>query len=335
MRLALAVAFLLLFNGGDARADQIQRLLMGETPLQYGNGKTAEYVPVSFMRLYKDRTITVHGGLFLPPGDQPVPVMILAHGSGGLHDREFIYAREFLDMGVGALVLDFFTPRGISSTFTDQKLVPLGPLVEDVLKSFVSISTLPRVDASHVGLIGFSKGGAVAVNAARAHWYDMPAFKGIRFALDIILYPGCGIQPYPSTTTGTPMYMLLGEKDTYTGVEKCTLWADKFKAAGASISVKIYPGAAHAWDTADSLGDLPTGENLLRCLFEQQPDGTWKESSSGALMKNLSGEKYHRALDACRTYGVSERYDAALAAETMEDVKTMVRQNLLPPPMAP
>ena len=60
--------------------------------------------------------------VFLPSKrDGKVPAMIIMHGSGGVREkREVAYAREFNAMGVAAVVIDSFSPRGIASTVRDQ-----------------------------------------------------------------------------------------------------------------------------------------------------------------------------------------------------------------------
>ena len=135
-------------------------------------------------------------------------------------------------------------------------------------------------------------------------------------------------------TTGAPIYMLIGGADTYVGVTPCTEYADKLKAEGANIEVKIYPGAQHGYDADVTYkGPGPKAENYSHCIFEQQPDGSWKERTSGQTTTDQQGRRieagFKSAIAACRTYGASGGPNAAARAASMTDLKAAVRRHLL------
>src|SRR5438309_10807640 len=64
----------------------------------------------------------VDGYLFRPDGDAPRPAVVLLHGCGGLFSattgqmsaRERDWARRFVDLGYSVLMVDSFSPRGIT-----------------------------------------------------------------------------------------------------------------------------------------------------------------------------------------------------------------------------
>src|SRR6478752_2050353 len=79
---------------------------------------------LTFPQDYRGKAITVSGELFLPPGADKVPALLIHHGSGGVSaDREMRYAREIVKMGVATFVIDSFKPRGVTSTVLDQSTV--------------------------------------------------------------------------------------------------------------------------------------------------------------------------------------------------------------------
>src|SRR6185436_8861881 len=87
---------------------------------------------LSFPQDYRGQAITVTGELFLPPGADKVPALLIHHGSGGVSDdRERRYAREIVKMGVATLVIDSFKPRSITSTVRDQSTVTSNDMQAD------------------------------------------------------------------------------------------------------------------------------------------------------------------------------------------------------------
>ncbi len=288
---------------------------------------------VSFAREYRGKPIQVTGQLLLPGGTGKVPAMVIQHGSGGVKEaHEFRYAREMVAMDVAALVLDAFKPRGITSTVNDQSAVTDQEMTDDAFAALKALAAHPRIDSARIGIFGFSKGGSVALLTAHERRARGALPSGLRFALHVPFYPPCGIQYFQPKTTGAPIYMLIGGADTYVGVTPCTEYADKLKAEGARIEVKIYPGAQHGYD-----GDLAfknaKGENYSRCIFEQQPDGSWKERTSGQATTDQQGRRieagFKSAVAACRTYGISGGPNAAARAASMSDLKATVRRHLL------
>ena len=288
---------------------------------------------VAIERTFKGKTITITGELYLPPGDAKVPAMIVHHGSGGITDeRERRYARELVKMGVAALVLDSFKGRGVTSTVRDQSAVSTNDMLGDAFAALKILAGHARIDGARVGIVGFSKGGSVALLAAH-EVRAVPALPaGLRFALHVPFYPACVTQHYKPKTTGAPIYLLLGGADTYVGVAPCQEYAAALKAEGARVETVVYQGAMHGFDGGSAYQN-PQGENYSRCVFVQQPDGTWKERVSGAVTNDASGKRieagYKQALAKCRTLGVSGGPNDAAKTKAMADLKTYVQRHLL------
>ncbi len=283
-------------------------------------------------REHRGKPVQVTADLLLPPGNAKVPLMIVQHGSGGVTEaREFRYAREMVAMGVAALVIDSFKPRGITSTVRDQEAVTVQDVTNDAFAALKQLATHPRIDATKAGITGFSKGGSVTLEAALERRAARVLPPGVRFALHVPMYPGCGNHFHNPKLTGGPIYMLLGGADTYTGVAPCTEYAEKLKATGAKIEVKIYPGAQHGFDTDQAYTD-PKGENWSRCIFEEQPDFSWKERTSGQVTFTAQGPNaagLAAALAKCRTYGISGGPNPAARAAAMADLKAAVQRHLI------
>jgi dienelactone hydrolase len=288
---------------------------------------------ISLTREFRGRRVTITGELYLPPAAGRVPAMIIVHGSGGVSaGREGRYAREMVKLGVAALVIDCFRGRGISSSVEHQDVVSSSDMLDDAFAALKALAGHPRIDAGRVGLAGFSKGGTVALLAA----YEVRAARGLppglRFALHVPFYPWCGSQYFKPRSTGAPIYMLLGGADTYVGVAPCQESAAALKAEGARVEVVVFPGARHGFDGAAPFYD-PRGENYSRCAFVQQPDGSWKERTSGVTTNDAAGRRiaaaYRKAIAACRTYGVSGGPNADAKAKAMAALKGYVQRHLI------
>ena len=90
--------------------------------------------------------------------------MVVAHGSAGVSDaREMRWAKDLVAMGMAAFVVDSFTPRNVRQTATDQGRLSTAANVADALAALRLIATHPRIDPDRIGIIGFSKGGQVAL----------------------------------------------------------------------------------------------------------------------------------------------------------------------------
>jgi dienelactone hydrolase len=291
---------------------------------------------ITIKQTFKGKAIAVTGELYLPPGptgSAKVPAMIVHHGSGGISDaRERRYARELVKIGVAALVLDSFTGRGVTSTVSNQAAVSNNDMLGDAFAALKALAAHARIDGARIGIMGFSKGGSVALLAAHEVRAAPGLPAGLRFALHVPFYPSCSTQHYKPKTTGAPIYLLLGGADTYVGVAPCRDYAAALKAEGARIETVVFQGAMHGFDGGSAYRN-PRGENYSRCIFAQQSDGSWQERVSGATTNDASGKRveagYKQALARCRTFGVSGGPNAAARAEALTDLKTYVQRHLL------
>ena len=168
--------------------------------------------------------------------------------------REGRFAREIVAMGVAAVVIDFFRPRGVSSTVQDQSAVTGQDFNLDALMALKALGGNSRIDRARIGITGFSKGGTSTLMAAHEQQVvaaGVPA--GLRYALHVPFYPSCGTQYYRPRTTGAPIYMLLGGADTYVGFEPCQTYGEALRAAGARVDVTVFPNAPHGFDWRPAL----------------------------------------------------------------------------------
>lgn len=206
-------------------------------------------------------------------------------------------------------------------------------MAQDAFAALKALAAHPRIDPTKIGIFGFSKGGTVSLLTAHERHAERAALpRGLRFALHVPFYPACATQYLRAKTSGAPIYMLIGGADTYAGVTPCTDYAEKLKRDGAKIETTVYPGAPHGFDTDQSYNN-PKGENWSQCIFEEQPDGSYKERTSGIVTDDTKGRRIEaarlKALSMCRTYGVRGGPNAAAKAASMADLKAAVIRHLL------
>lgn len=126
--------------------------------------------------------------------------------------------------------------------------------------------------AERMAVIGFSKGGTVALYAADRNYLPEQAD---RFPVALPFYPGCTTRPRVPKPASA-VFMALGKKDDYTGIKLCQEIADDFSKAGGKLSGKIYPGAAHGFDGNPANTGMITlrfAENFLDCTLFADEDG--------------------------------------------------------------
>ena len=214
-----------------------------------------------------------------PAGDGPFPAVVIMHDCSGLgpgsSGAPWRWASELTRRGYVSVWPDSFTPRGrprgLCTDATPPRLPP-EQRAGDAYDALVYLRTLGFVDPRRVAVMGGSHGGSSTLAAI----VDAPANAARReagFAAAIALYPGCGRsfgawQVERSTPRGKPTYagafkplapllILIGELDDWTPAEPCRQLAEAAQAAGYPVTLKVYPGAHHSFDSVGPVRYVP------------------------------------------------------------------------------
>jgi dienelactone hydrolase len=203
----LSLLVLLLAGTATAADPPVQDLADGRTGKIYFESLT----PTGFIQLARRQATqktVIFGSLHIPKkATGPVPAMVIAHGSAGVADRESWWADHLDDVGVAAFIVDSFTPRNIRDTATDQTQLSTAANVADAFAALKLLATHPKIDKQRIGVIGFSKGGQVAL------WTEFEAYRRAvvedqtKFAAHVPLYPACNDWQVTDHITGGPILM--------------------------------------------------------------------------------------------------------------------------------
>lgn len=115
--------------------------------------------------------VRLAGTLTRPKGSPPYPAVLLLSGTGP-HDRDeslfghrpFLVLADYLTRrGVAVLRVD---DRGVGQSSGDFAKATLADFADDALAGLAFLKSRPELDGQHIGLIGHSEGGSVAILAA-------------------------------------------------------------------------------------------------------------------------------------------------------------------------
>jgi dienelactone hydrolase len=189
-----------------------------------------------------------------PDGPGPFPAVVIMHDCSGLGPRSSggprRWEKELVARGYVVVIPDSFTTRGLGGGICTVPLRERRANVSperragDAYAALAYARSLPYVDGRLVGIMGGSHGGSTTLATMMA-----PAgTSGPGFAAAVALYPRCENHPGVYKPVA-PLLILIGEKDDWTPAEPCRALAAGARAAGHPVTIKVYPGAHHAFDS--------------------------------------------------------------------------------------
>jgi dienelactone hydrolase len=228
------------------------------------------------------KPVTVAGILRIAKaGTERLPTVILMHGSGGLGGTLEFWQRALAARGISTFALDGFTGRGLTSVNTDQSLLARTNLILDIYRALGVLAKHPRVDPARVAVMGFSRGGQAALYASLKRFDAAWNRSGITPALYLPVYPDCSVRFQDDTAlVDRPVRMFGGGGDDYNPAATCAAYAERLKAAGADVSLTVYPGAQHVFDNpaGPARPTVAKGAQTVRaCAIREAADGALVE----------------------------------------------------------
>lgn len=205
------------------------------------------------------------------PASQPgrAPAMLLLHGCSGVRDRRGLPAERYRQMaahlnalGIHALATDSLTPRGERELCTQalgSRRVTQLQRRRDALGALQWLSAQPGVDATRLGVLGWSNGGSTVLAATNRRHREVAA-AAVLPSLAVAFYPGCDAELQRGYEPVAPLLLLLlGEADDWTPPAPCLALA---AAVPDRVQAVAYPGAVHGFDGSGPVRlrrDVPGG----------------------------------------------------------------------------
>jgi dienelactone hydrolase len=215
-----------------------------------------------------------------PDGPGPFPALVIMHDCSGLGRSSSgapeRWARAMVQRGYVILIPDSFTTRGhpdgvCTDASPSRAEVSPSRRVRDAYAALAYLRTLPYVDGRRVGLMGGSHGGTTTLASMVAPESDAEALAADRragFAAAVALYPGCATRLGSWRANSTdiykpvaPVFILIGEKDDWTPAEPCRKLTEAAREAGHPVTIKVYPGAYHSFDSYNPVRYVETRVN--------------------------------------------------------------------------
>jgi dienelactone hydrolase len=201
----------------------------------------------------------------------PAPAVVMLHGCGGPYDKKGVLSQRMLDYarlinkaGMHALVVDSLTPRGETQICTQKvgkRLITQANRRLDALSSLEWLAARSDVDATKLGLLGWSNGGSTVLAATNEQHKDVAA-AAVKPTFAIAFYPGCEADLRRGYETTTRLLMMVGESDDWTPAEPCRKLAAAAAGHGQPPEFEAYPGAFHGFDSTAPVRvrtDVPNG----------------------------------------------------------------------------
>lgn len=221
-------------------------------------------------------------------GQAPAGGAVLLSGCDGVHDNMDFWAARLARAGRTALILDSHGPRGLDQ-FDAWRLVCIGQVLTGAERAGDLAAALagPPAPAGGTVVLGASHGGWTALEFLRLaltrqvppglrRWPAEPArlLQGLEAV--VLLYPYCGLlngADEGDWTAAPPVRMILAAEDRIVSTPACLDLAGRLRARGARITVRVLPGADHAFDQQERAALSPlTFDAALRDRAAQEID---------------------------------------------------------------
>ena len=251
-----------------------------------------------------EKTQTVWGTLNFPANapDKNVPVVVVLHGGGGIHNAEEQWLSVFNSMGLATFMVDSNWPRRkCKKTF--KKAIPNCNDVHkgitrivDARRALELLSKHPRIDPARIGCLGSSLGGIGCLYQSVKRFQKMWGAPGLEFAASVPMYPVCNFKYVEDDImSDEPIRIHIGDLDQYGSAESCVKYVERLHLKGKDITITVYPGVHHAFDAKITGKDGPQttfkqkGRFFSQCNFEENTD-------SSVLNEENLGEGFQQIL---------------------------------------
>jgi dienelactone hydrolase len=275
---------------------------------------------------------TTGGTLILPDEaspENPVPAMVILHGSGGDWTGQSVNTAMYLARnGIAGLAVDTFAARNLRSTDDYLERLEKAPIytqMADALSALQALQDHPAIDHSKIGVTGFSLGaGSTLYMMFEPVIENVLGKDGPRFSAYAMFYGGCMVEFDDFRVEGSPLLIMMGGADESMSIPGCRKFQERLQKKGVDVELIVYETAGHGWNNPYPQ-EFQVGEWETRdCLMKWTKRGRNIELTSGYSMDNAFGA--FMALSQCaRNDGYTMGYNAEAAERSLDDLLGFLR----------
>lgn len=190
---------------------------------------------------YRSGSETVNGFLAEPAAPGKHPALVVIHEWWGLTPWVKQQAEKLAEHGYVSLAIDLYRGQATTDPSVAHELargVPHDRAMRDLNAAYTYLASLPNVNASKIGDIGWCMGGGYSIELAEME---------PRLAACVVNY---GALPADADTIAkihAPVLENSGADDRGISPQMVHAFVVGMKAADKQVNAKIYPGAGHAF----------------------------------------------------------------------------------------
>lgn len=185
--------------------------------------------------------------LYVPNNSTRSPAILILHASTGIEKVNYDWATRLKDRGYVVYMIDSFKPRGWEDRSSAGWEKATQAQLEDVLPAFEYLRQLPFVDASRIGILGFSMGGFDVLKVMEANPDPVQRWHNLPFKAAASFYPVCH-RIAAGTRLRKSSKLFIGEDDDRAPTSDCIRLIKDSHSSENPVSILIYPNALHGFD---------------------------------------------------------------------------------------
>lgn len=275
---------------------------------------------------------TTGGVMVLPENasaDNPVPAMVILHGSGGdWSGRSVNLAMYLAEQGIAGLTVDTFTARNLRSTDDYLERLDKAPIytqMADALSALQALQEHPYIDKERIGVTGFSLGAGSTLYMMFEPVIEHVLGKdGPRFSAYAMFYGGCAVEFDDFRVEGSPLLIMMGGEDESMSISRCESFQARLRKMGVDVDLIIYETAGHGWDNPYPQEFMPGKWVTRDCVMRWKKNGANKEMTSGYSMDSAFGA--FMAMSQCaHNDGYTMGYNADADNRSKQDLLSFLR----------
>ena len=261
-----------------------------------GEGEVLEFesIPVITVKDFlngkvPEKARTVWGTLNFPANapDKNVPVVVVLHGMGGIHDSAEYWLSALNSMGLATFMVDSNWPRRKCKKIFKKAIPNCSDVhkgitrIVDARRALELLSKHPRIDPARIGCLGSSLGGIGCLYQSVKRFQKMWGAPGLEFAASVPMYPVCNFKyEEDDVMSDEPIRIHIGDLDEYGSAESCIKYVERLRLKGKDITVTVYPDVHHSFVTKIIGPNGPMtmmkqkGRFFAQCNFEENTDSS-------------------------------------------------------------